>query len=511
MGLEMAISEIICAPPKNLIHKGDGVWTLLCAILGSSMVLLDGTVVNVALAALQTSFHATGANLQWIVEAYTLVLASLLLLGGSFGDIFGRKRIFLLGTAIFALASAACAVSQNLSQLIAARAIQGIGGALLVPGSLSLISATFPEETRGRAIGLWSGSTAIAATLGPVVGGWLVQHASWRLIFLINLPLALVVLAIGASRMLESKGSKGSDADWVGGALATGGLGLVTYSMIEGMNRDAEIALWAILGAVLLSAFVFWEARTNHPMMPLEIFRSKTFSLANIITFLSYAALTGMFFYLPLTLIQAEHYPATTAGAALLPMTLLISIMSRGVGGMIMKVGSRILLAVGASLGSVGYVLLLRFSSGSGYWTSVFPGIVVLGLGFAILVTPLTTAVMNSVSEDRSGAASGINNAVSNTASLVAVSGFGILFTRTFDVRFRTLLAASNLSKELQDELYAHHQELGGILTSNEVARRIIQMSLANAFSRVLVLASVLSLLSALLALAIRDMESQQR
>ncbi|HEY0757899.1 MAG TPA: DHA2 family efflux MFS transporter permease subunit [Acidisarcina sp.] len=310
------------------------------------MVSVDGTVVNVALSALQAAFHTTGSTLQWIVEAYVLSLASLLLLGGSFGDLYGRKRIFLIGVVLFGVSSISCGFAQSFGVIIASRAIQGVGGALLVPGSLALISASFPEETRGRAIGIWSGTTAIAAMVGPVLGGWLVQNASWRWIFFLNVPIALMVILISSSKVPESRNSSATRPDWIGACLAAIGLGLCTFALIESTYRSSTLLIIGGTGLLSLCGFVFWESRTDQPMMPLVLFCSKSFSIANVITLFIYAALTGTLYYLPLQLIQVQHYSATKAGATLLPISILISILSRYTGVVVARFGPRLPLVV---------------------------------------------------------------------------------------------------------------------------------------------------------------------
>src|SRR5262245_58851482 len=298
---------------------GRGRWILAAAILGSSMVFIDGTVVNVALPALQSALHTTSAGIQWVVEEYTLFLAALLLLGGSLGDLYGRRKVFGAGIVLFAAASVWCGAAPNLTHLIVARSIQGVGGALLVPGSLALLSAGFPPQERGRAIGTWSGFSAITTAIGPPLGGWLVEHGSWRWVFFLNVPIAAIVLEITRRHVPETRTEAAPQAlDWLGTMLTTLGLGAVVFSMIESAPRIG------FAGALILIAFVLVEARTPHPMVPLSLFRSPTFAGANLLTFLLYAALGGVLFFLPLDLIQVQGYSATQAGAALLPFILLM-------------------------------------------------------------------------------------------------------------------------------------------------------------------------------------------
>jgi EmrB/QacA subfamily drug resistance transporter len=448
------------------------------------MAFIDSTVVNVALPALQASFRATVVDLQWVVESYGLFLAALILVGGSFGDRFGRRLMFLLGVVIFAAASAACGLATSIQQLIIARSIQGIGAALLVPGSLAIISTSFDEQSRGAAIGTWSGFTAI----GPVLGGWLVQHASWRWVFFINLPIAAAVVAISVWRIPESRSASVNRLDWLGAILATVGLGGVVTGFVESVELDWKNPL--IVGSLLvgggcLLAFLFVEERVSAPTVPLALFKSRSFSGANLLTLLLYAAIGIFFFLFPMNLIQVQGYSTVKTGAAVLPMILLMFVLSRWSGGLVARYGARGPLIVGPLIVAVGFVLFAVPGVGGSYWREFFPAVMILGLGMAVTVAPLTTVVMNSVGEDRAGTASGINNAVARVASVLAIAVLGIVMAKAFGVRLDALLQHVSLPAEILQELRGSETKLAGLPVpagADEAARVAIQGSVREAF-----------------------------
>jgi EmrB/QacA subfamily drug resistance transporter len=439
-------------------------WVLLATILGSSMVFIDGSVVNVALPTIQSELDASASATQWVVESYALLLAALILVGGALGDIFGRRRLFVIGTAAFAATSIWCGLAPNVGNLIAARAAQGIAGALLTPASLSLITASFPDDTaRGKAIGTWSGFTAITTAFGPVLGGWLVEQASWRWVFFINVPLAVAVLLISASHMSESRDPDAGRVDWTGAVLITLGLGALVFGLIEAPGNgwsDPVIVAALTSGAVMLIAFVVVESRVRMPMVPLELFRSRTFSGTNLLTLLLYAALGGALYFLPFVLIQVQGYSSTAAGASLLPLVILMFVLSRWSGGLIGTFGAKLPLVVGPTIAAAGFVLFAMSRAEGSYWTTWFPAAVVLGLGMAITVAPLTTAVMGSVDQRRSGVASGVNNAVSRTASLLAIALFGIVVATVFGSQLDNRLDDLDLDPESRAAIEAQAGDL---------------------------------------------------
>lgn len=472
-------------PPKN---QGNG-WILAATILGSSMAFIDVNVVNVALPVIQRDLNATSTDIQWIVEAYTLFLGALILVGGSLGDRFGRKRVFLIGVAIFAAASCWCGFAPSVQQLIFARGIQGIGGALLTPGSLSIISSSFSPLQRSKAIGTWSAFSAITSALGPVLGGWLVQVSSWRLVFFINLPLALLVITISLWRMPESRNDPSTvGLDWAGALLATLGLGGVVYALIEtsslGLNNPYVLSFLG-LGVLALLAFVLVERRSKSPMMPLYLFRSRTFSGANLLTFSLYAGLGGALYFVPFDLIRVQHYSTAAAGASLLPFTLLMFSLSRWSSNLVNRFGARLPLIVGPLIAACGFLLFALPSTGGSYWTTFFPAIVVLGLGMSITVAPLTMTVMGALENRYSGVASGINNALARVAGLLAIAVLNIFVLKTFNADLDKRLMPLPLPIAVRAALNSQRGKLAGIeipAGMNNGLRHAVEQALALSF-----------------------------
>ena len=425
-------------------------WVLVAAILGSSMSFIDATAVNVALPIIQRDLGASADQMQWVIEAYALFLSALILVGGSLGDLFGRRKLFVIGIAIFSVASVACAAAPAIVVLIAARSVQGIGAALAVPESLALISVTFTGEERGKAIGTWSGFASLTGAAGPVIGGFLAQTVSWRWVFLINIPLAVLVLAIALARVPESRDEDAARSiDWTGALLATAGLGALVYGLIRvqfAAGRADGLGFIAA-GAVVLALFVLDERREAHPMMPLSMFRSRAFTIANLYTFALYLALGGSLYFFPYLLIDVQGYAPTAAGAAFLPFVILQFAFSRWSGGLVHRFGARLPMVAGAALAGCAFVLYALPGVGStNYWTSYFPAVLTLGIGATFFIAPLTTTVFDSSDPALSGLASGINNAVARSAGLIAIALFGVVFFGVFNGGFDARMQQAGVS-----------------------------------------------------------------
>jgi EmrB/QacA subfamily drug resistance transporter len=427
---------------------------------------MDGSVVNVALPTLQTAFRATSGGIQWVVQSYALFGAALLLLGGAIGDRYGRRSTFLWGVALFALASAACSASVTLGQLVAARAAQGVGAALLIPQGLSILSASFPAEQRGKAIGTWSAWTTVFAAIGPVAGGWLIQAWSWRLIFLLNLPATLLIMLL-ARRIPESRAvSNGGPAlplDRLGATLATTSFAAIIYALSFAPQfgwRNPRVLGLLAAGVILLAAFLRSQAGRKNAMMPLSLFRIPRFLAANLLTFLLYGALGGALYVIPFYLIQVRHYAPAAAGAVFLPLIALMFFFSAHVGALIVKIGERVLLSLGATLAGAGFAAFALLDRLHGYMLAVFPAVFLLGVGMTVVVAPLTTAVMSSVPESETGVASAVNNALSRLAALVAVSLLSLALAQGFASSLGSQLRHSSLPVETRDQMVANQARL---------------------------------------------------
>jgi EmrB/QacA subfamily drug resistance transporter len=434
----------------------DRKWILVATILGSSLAFMDGSVVNVALPALQAAFQATSSEIQWVVQGYALFAAALLLLGGAIGDRYGRRHTFLWGVILFALASAACSASVSLGQLISARAVQGVGAALLIPQGLAILSASFPEDERGRAIGTWSAWVTVFAAIGPVTGGWLIQLYSWRLIFLLNLPVVLVILIL-TPRIPEGRPASGEvpaqPLDRLGATLATLSFAAIIYalSFAPQLGWSNAWVSWPFLGGLILFAwFLHSQARRPNAMMPLSLFLRPRFLAANLLTFLLYGALGGSLYVIPFYLIQVRHYSPSQAGAVFLPLIGLMFLFAARVGTLVPIVGERLLLVLGASLAGAGFAAFAWLDHWTGYFSAVFPAVFLLGCGMTLCAAPLTNAVMSSVAASQTGIASAVNNAISRLAGLVAVSLLALLLAHGFAVDLIARLPYSSLPASLQ-------------------------------------------------------------
>lgn len=499
------------AASTESVTPATGRWVLFATILASSMAFIDGSALNVALPALQRDLNASGADLLWIVNAYSLMLASLLLVGGALGDRFGRKLIFIAGISLFALASLACGFAPNTAVLIGARAVQGIGGALMVPGSLSIISASFGAGERGKAIGTWSSFSTITTLIGPTIGGILADRGLWRAVFFINVPLALIAIAVLVLKVPESRNPNAPrQLDYAGAALATVGLAGLTFGLLQAPEvgwGSLEVIGSLIIGVLALVGFVAVEARSDHPMVPLGLFRNRTFAGTNLMTLFLYGALYGVLFFLPLNLIQIQGYDPLLAGLAGLPGTILLALLSRYTGRLADTIGPRIPLTVGPAIVGVAFAMLALpgITAGpSDYWTTYFPALLLQGLGLAITVAPLTTAVMGSVGAAQSGVASGVNNAVSRAAGVLAVATFGAIALLAFTGNLENRVAPLNIPPAAQQALGVEASKLGAAQPPAELpppqqaeVRTAIQQSFVDTFRLLALLAAALALISA--------------
>jgi EmrB/QacA subfamily drug resistance transporter len=475
------------------------------------MAFIDGTVVNVALPVLQKDLKASVSSVQWVVEAYALFLASLVLVGGSLADRFGRRRVFTTGVALFAASSTACALAPTVGWLVAARALQGIAGALLVPSSLAILGSAFSPKERGRAVGTWSSLTAVAGVIGPVAGGWLVQVASWRAVFFLNVPIAALILVIALRKVPETRNPSAGRLDLPGTLTATIGLAALVFGLIEAPVAGwGDPRVWASLAAavIALTAFVVIEARRAHPMVPLGLFRIRAFAGANLLTLFLYGALSATFFLLPFELIQAQGYSPSSAGAALLPMIGLISALSRAAGAIADRIGPRVPLTVGPAVAAVGFFLLSVPHDDPHYVTALLPALTVLGLGMAFTVAPLTAAVLNAVGESDTGTASGINNAVARVAGLVAIAAFGAVAAGVFDRALDRRLSQAGMADVAPRITAVERRKLGAAQApagSTERESRRVQRAIADAltdsFRVSMRIAAALALLSSVCAL----------
>ena len=486
-------------------------WVLAATVLGSSMAFINGSVVNVALPAIQAALDASAQDMQWIVNGYAIFLAALILVGGSAGDHYGQRRVFLTGIVIFTLTSIWSGLAPDTGQLILARAAQGVGGALLVPTSLAILARTFSKAERGRAIGTWAGFAALTSAAGPLVGGWLIDALSWRWVFFVVVPVALAAVAITMRFMPALRPEEQpTRLDGRGALLATLALGGVTFGLIEAsrLGFGHPLILATLGGGVLLGGLFLWvEARQADPMMPPALFRVRAFSGANLLTLFLYFALGGVLFFLPFNLIQVQGYTATEAGAAFLPFTLMMGGLSRWSGGLVERFGARRPLVVGPLVAGAGFALLALPGTEGSYWTTFFPAMLVLGLGMAISVAPLTTVVMSAVEEERAGVASGINNAASRVAWLLAVAVLGVLALGLFGDALDARLVALGAPPEVHEAMLGEREKLAavgvppGVTGERRAAlEQAVEAAFVESFRVVMLIAAALAFLSSVVA-----------
>jgi EmrB/QacA subfamily drug resistance transporter len=475
-------------------------WILAATILGSSIAFIDGTVVSIVLPIMQQELHATIVDAQWIVEIYLLFLSSLILVGGAVGDRWGRERVFTGGVIAFGVASIGCAASPNIQWLIAWRAVQGIASAFLIPESLAILGAAFTPGERGRAIGTWSSATSIVMAAGPIFGGWLAQHTSWRWIFVINVPLAAAVVAIMWFEVPFSVPTKSTRSlDWIGAGIITVGLGALVFGLIESPQYglgSLRVVLSLIIGIALIGAFIVVEDRVIRPLVPLMLFRSRAFSGANLITLLLYAAFGGAIFFLPFNLIQVHHYSAAAAGASMLPLIIFMALLSRTAGEMVERVGIRLPLTIGPLLAAVGLATFALPGTGGSYWVTFFPGMVLLGLGLATTVAPLTTAVLSAVDDEFEGVASGVNNAVARLGNLLAIGVVGIIMVQRFTTQLDLALARAGAPAQIRQTLDAQALQLAAI-TAPPGYEHVVTTAAVSAFRGAMIVSAVLALVAA--------------
>jgi EmrB/QacA subfamily drug resistance transporter len=458
---------VISSPATHAHQKR---WVLICAVLASTMAFVDESVVTIALPRMEADLHTTLSAMQWVINAYTLCMSALLLIGGAAGDRFGRRRIFMIGVSLFTLASLACGLAPDPNTLIAARALQGIGAAFLIPCGLALISAVYDEADRGAAIGVWSGASAIAAGAGPIIGGWIVDHVSWRAIFLMNPVLAVPTLWIAVRYLAESRDTQArSRLDWPGALSVFLGLGAIVYGLIAAAAHgwgDAKVSGTIVAGTALLLVFLWIERRSDAPMVPLGLFGSRQFSGVNLLTLLLYGALAGAFFFVPFLIIQVHGYSAAAAGAIFVPFAVILGALSKWSGRLMDRFGARWPLIVGPTIAGVALLLFAMLSTDGHYYAFILP-MVVLAFGMAITIAPLTTTVLNAVKQDQSGVASGINNAAASVAGLLVIAVMGTVALRVLDLEIDVHLRQAQPTTEVRREVNAVR---GGFVLPHAVA-----------------------------------------
>ncbi|MGA8259000.1 MAG: MFS transporter [Arenicellales bacterium] len=484
----------------------DKPWVLATAVLGSSLAFIEGSVVNLALPSIQSGFGASSTDLQWVINAYLLALGAFMLTGGSLGDRYGLKRVFLLGTAVFGFAGLACAFAPSLPVLIVMRLVQGLGGALLVPTSLALIGAHFDEHERGRAVGTWAGTSALTTAIGPVLGGWLVDQWSWPAVFWLMPPLGALAFSIALWRVPRDELRGEGRLDYAGALLLAASLGLLIYALVEGGSQSTRVSLF-ILSALLGAAFLGLERRSRAPMMPLGLFRSRSFSGANLMTLLLYCGLSGALYFLPFNLIQVQGYSTVAAGAAFLPFTVIMGFGSTFAGGLLGRFDPRVILTVGPAITAAGFFALAVPGTHAAFATGFLPAIVIIGVGMTLSVTPLTTVVLGSVGERQTGTASGINNTAARIAGVLAVAGLTSVAVAAFSGELRSGLQGADVPATVAEKVLTDASDLAELKppagTSSTVAdavRNVVAQSYVATFRLLVILCGIFAVLSGLIA-----------
>ena len=510
------VGVISCTRGAAPCHPSSRPWVIAATSLGSGMAFLDSTVMNVALPTVQTNLDMSGRDVQWMFGAFGLVISALLLIGGTLGDHYGRRRIFVVGATIFSAASVWCALAAGPTQLIVARAVQGAGGALLVPASLAIVGASFQGSMRAKAIGLWGALSGLAMAVGPVLGGWLVSDVSWRVAFLITPTMALVAIPIALWHVPESRDPQAHKLDLLGAAVATIALGGLVYGLIESSATgftDPVVLAALLLGALALWTFVFVERRQNDPMVPPSLFRSKNFDGANLVTLLFYMSLTGSLYFTPFVMMQVHGYSALVTGTVFLPFVAMALLLGRLSGYILTRFGVKIPLILASLAAGAGYALFAvpGVEHGS-YWTSFFPAMVVQGFGMALAITPLTAVALGSVEDEHSGLASGVNNAAARVAAPLAVAVLGVFIYAGFSTSLDARLDSMNLPVEVRTEMEAAKDHLGAAKAPKSVdaktaahIERAVEESFVAGFRTVMVICVGLALVSALAAALLVD------
>jgi EmrB/QacA subfamily drug resistance transporter len=498
--------------PEDRLAQPHATSALVAAIFGSGMAFVDGTVVNVATATLQTNFSATVAQVQWVVEAYALTLSALLLLGGRLGDVYGRKRVFIWGNVLFAASSLLCAISGSLVELVIARGVQGVAAALLIPGSLAIITSAYPASGRARAIGIWSGATAVMGAIGPFVGGWLIDHLSWRAAFFMSLPMAAAAVLFAARVAESATDAQRRTPDWMSSVSMVLAFGTLTYALLSAQNEPVRAIPAVVASIIFFVALVVCERRASTPLFPTSLLKSPVFVGVNVITLFLYAALSGALYFLPLNLIQVHHYTASQAGAALAPMILTLFVLSFWTGRLLGLFGARASLTTGCCVVAAGFLGMCIPGAAGSYWSTFFVPMLILGVGMSICVAPLTTTVMNSAPDDQLGAASGVNNAVSRVAGLLAVAAFGLLLAVSFNSRLDSSLQTLQLSHEEQIEVDRQRPLLAAAHYARPAIQQAADASFVGSFRLLMSSSAGLALISALCAWSMLNTErSRQR